>query len=288
MFRCFSREPRNAMPNGDNAIGASASYSRHGSHPCWVLLGGPTPSTWTTPWSATPNATSCRGGSHSMNYGIVGAMGLAPPVRRPPALIVSGRSCRVGVQDGGCSLMIEASVPVRICDIGGWTDTWFGGPGRVLNVAVTPGVEVSIGATAGPARWCSTSRPSATGTRSSRRAPGRPPPLAGGCHRRVPTPGGPRRRGQRPFRRPGRLRHRYLCGGSGALLGGLAACAPSNCRRATSPTPRIGWRSTSSASRAGSRTSSARRSAGSTTSKSSRTPRLRCTPCRPGRHSAPG
>ena len=40
--------------------------------------------------------------------------------------------------------MIEASAPVRICDNGGWTDTWFGGPGRVVNVAVTPGVEVSI------------------------------------------------------------------------------------------------------------------------------------------------
>jgi D-glycero-alpha-D-manno-heptose-7-phosphate kinase len=48
--------------------------------------------------------------------------------------------------------MIEASVPVRICDNGGWTDTWFGGPGRVLNIAVTPGVEVSIRATAGPDR----------------------------------------------------------------------------------------------------------------------------------------
>ena len=46
--------------------------------------------------------------------------------------------------------MIEASAPVRICDNGGWTDTWFGGPGRVVNIAVTPGVEVSIRATAGP------------------------------------------------------------------------------------------------------------------------------------------
>ena len=45
--------------------------------------------------------------------------------------------------------MIEASVPVRICDNGGWTDTWFGGPGRVLNIAVIPGVEVSIRATPG-------------------------------------------------------------------------------------------------------------------------------------------
>ena len=31
--------------------------------------------------------------------------------------------------------MIESSAPVRICDNGGWTDTWFGGPGRVLNMA---------------------------------------------------------------------------------------------------------------------------------------------------------
>jgi D-glycero-alpha-D-manno-heptose-7-phosphate kinase len=46
--------------------------------------------------------------------------------------------------------VIEASVPVRICDNGGWTDTWFGSPGRVLNVAVRPGVEVSIRAAAGP------------------------------------------------------------------------------------------------------------------------------------------
>ena len=41
-------------------------------------------------------------------------------------------------------MVIEASAPVRICDIGGWTDTWFGGPGRVLNIAVSPGVGVSI------------------------------------------------------------------------------------------------------------------------------------------------
>ena len=47
-------------------------------------------------------------------------------------------------------MVIKASAPVRICDIGGWTDTWFGGPGRVLNVAVHPGVEVVICATEGP------------------------------------------------------------------------------------------------------------------------------------------
>ena len=43
--------------------------------------------------------------------------------------------------------MIEAWAPVRICDNGGWTDTWFGAPGRVLNVAVSPGVHVCVAAT---------------------------------------------------------------------------------------------------------------------------------------------
>ena len=46
--------------------------------------------------------------------------------------------------------MIEASAPLRICDNGGWTDTWFGGPGRILNIGVTPGVDVSIRSTEGP------------------------------------------------------------------------------------------------------------------------------------------
>jgi D-glycero-alpha-D-manno-heptose-7-phosphate kinase len=46
--------------------------------------------------------------------------------------------------------VIRASTPVRVCDLGGWTDTWFGGPGRVLNIAVQPGIEVSIRAHAGP------------------------------------------------------------------------------------------------------------------------------------------
>lgn len=41
-------------------------------------------------------------------------------------------------------LPLRASAPVRICDHGGWTDTWFGGPGRVLNIAVNPGVHVEV------------------------------------------------------------------------------------------------------------------------------------------------
>jgi D-glycero-alpha-D-manno-heptose-7-phosphate kinase len=56
----------------------------------------------------------------------------------------------VGDREWGSHAVITVSAPVRICDNGGWTDTWFGGPGRVLNVAVTPGVEVSIRSTKGP------------------------------------------------------------------------------------------------------------------------------------------
>jgi D-glycero-alpha-D-manno-heptose-7-phosphate kinase len=39
---------------------------------------------------------------------------------------------------------IHASAPIRICDLGGWTDTWFAGQGLVLNIAVEPRVEVQI------------------------------------------------------------------------------------------------------------------------------------------------
>ncbi len=39
---------------------------------------------------------------------------------------------------------IHAAVPVRVCDIGGWTDTWFAGHGAVFNIAVTPEVKVDI------------------------------------------------------------------------------------------------------------------------------------------------
>lgn len=36
-----------------------------------------------------------------------------------------------------------ATAPVRVADVGGWTDTWFGSPGRVCSLAVGPGVEVA-------------------------------------------------------------------------------------------------------------------------------------------------
>ncbi|MDD8026701.1 MAG: GHMP kinase [Acidobacteriota bacterium] len=37
--------------------------------------------------------------------------------------------------------IIHARAPIRINDLGGWTDTWFAGRGRVLNAAVEPAVE---------------------------------------------------------------------------------------------------------------------------------------------------
>ena len=41
-------------------------------------------------------------------------------------------------------MTIRATAPVRINDLGGWTDTWFAGEGRVLNLAVSPLSEVGI------------------------------------------------------------------------------------------------------------------------------------------------
>lgn len=42
------------------------------------------------------------------------------------------------------SKRIHSAAPVRICDIGGWTDTWFSIHGAVLNIAVSPYVEVQL------------------------------------------------------------------------------------------------------------------------------------------------
>jgi D-glycero-alpha-D-manno-heptose-7-phosphate kinase len=40
--------------------------------------------------------------------------------------------------------MIHARAPLRINDIGGWTDTWFAKQGWVLNTAVSPPIEVQL------------------------------------------------------------------------------------------------------------------------------------------------
>jgi D-glycero-alpha-D-manno-heptose-7-phosphate kinase len=43
---------------------------------------------------------------------------------------------------------ITATAPVRTCDCGGWTDTWFARHGAVFHVAVNPGVRVVVHAAA--------------------------------------------------------------------------------------------------------------------------------------------
>jgi D-glycero-alpha-D-manno-heptose-7-phosphate kinase len=40
--------------------------------------------------------------------------------------------------------IIHAAAPIRICDIGGWTDTWVARHGTVFNIAVAPLVHVRI------------------------------------------------------------------------------------------------------------------------------------------------
>ncbi len=42
------------------------------------------------------------------------------------------------------TMVVTTTAPVRIADIGGWTDTWFAGEGRVCSVAVSPGVRVEL------------------------------------------------------------------------------------------------------------------------------------------------
>ncbi len=44
--------------------------------------------------------------------------------------------------------LIHSRAPLRLNDIGGWTDTWFSGEGKVLNLAAGPPVEVQIAAVA--------------------------------------------------------------------------------------------------------------------------------------------
>ena len=40
--------------------------------------------------------------------------------------------------------VVNSAAPIRICDIGGWTDTWFAGHGKIFNIGVSPYVEVQI------------------------------------------------------------------------------------------------------------------------------------------------
>lgn len=46
--------------------------------------------------------------------------------------------------------VINAVAPIRICDLGGWTDTWFAGTGVILNIGVYPYAEVQLHVTRTP------------------------------------------------------------------------------------------------------------------------------------------
>ncbi len=40
--------------------------------------------------------------------------------------------------------IVNSVAPIRICDNGGWTDTWFAGHGRIFNIGVYPYAEVQL------------------------------------------------------------------------------------------------------------------------------------------------
>ena len=58
----------------------------------------------------------------------------APPPRRAPHAAARGSRTRI----------INAVAPIRICDLGGWTDTWFAEHGVVLNIGVYPFVQCQM------------------------------------------------------------------------------------------------------------------------------------------------
>lgn len=47
---------------------------------------------------------------------------------------------------------VTVDVPVRACDVGGWTDTWLAERGRVCSLAVEPGITVTATAVPGAGR----------------------------------------------------------------------------------------------------------------------------------------
>ncbi|MBP8129498.1 MAG: GHMP kinase [Candidatus Hydrogenedentes bacterium] len=47
-------------------------------------------------------------------------------------------------QKGKRLRIVNAMAPIRICDLGGWTDTWFAETGAVFNIGVYPYAEVQI------------------------------------------------------------------------------------------------------------------------------------------------
>jgi D-glycero-alpha-D-manno-heptose-7-phosphate kinase len=50
----------------------------------------------------------------------------------------------MGQDKAAAAKRVNAVAPIRICDIGGWTDTWFAKHGTIFNIAVYPYVEVQV------------------------------------------------------------------------------------------------------------------------------------------------
>ena len=84
--------------------------------------------------------------------------------------------------------IVNSVAPIRICDNGGWTDTWFAGHGEIFNIGVYPYAEVQIEVyrlrrRRGPHR-SSTPRTTASATRVGPRSHGMGPASpARGRHR---------------------------------------------------------------------------------------------------------
>ncbi len=119
-------------------------------------------------------STSCRrpGRARSSSANCAPRTGpAAPPTSQPPTS--EPRDCRATTALPRCvpdepRLTIHASAPTRICDNGGWTDTWFAEYGTVFSIAIEPRVHVEM--TARPhdgsrPRVLSMPRCSATATR---------------------------------------------------------------------------------------------------------------------------
>ncbi len=59
----------------------------------------------------------------------------------PPVYLLGDK---LGSVDNVPTAVVKATAPIRVCDLGGWTDTWFAEHGCVCNIAVAPHVEALI------------------------------------------------------------------------------------------------------------------------------------------------
>ena len=70
--------------------------------------------------------------------------GTRPQAQTLPAGRPSGKLPRMSRPQDTPDVVVNSVAPIRICDNGCWTDTWFAGHGAVFNLAVSPLAEVQI------------------------------------------------------------------------------------------------------------------------------------------------